>query len=136
MSDDVMEKVSDASERAGFETSDVSPRRVTLLLGVIVLSLIVTLVVCVMIVWALKPEKIALQGGANQIYGDNPRLLVKPREERLKVEAAAKRRIEAYAATAEEGYARIPIERAMALLAANGWPDRKMAQEQQKEGGQ
>lgn len=115
--------VSDRAREAGFETSDVSSRRVTLLLGLIGLCLIVTLPICVAIVWALKPQTIATLGGPTQAFGDNPRLLVKPREERLKVENAAERRLGAYAPTTDPNYAKIPIDRAMQLLAEQGWPD-------------
>jgi hypothetical protein len=53
-----------------------------------------------------------------------PRLEANPRQERVALDAAAQKRIETYGWTdAGKTLARIPIERAMALQAAKGWPD-------------
>jgi hypothetical protein len=53
-----------------------------------------------------------------------PRLERDPLRERLALEARARARIEGYGwVDRRTGAARIPIERAMALRAAQGWPD-------------
>jgi len=58
-----------------------------------------------------------------------PRLEVDAGIDRAKVEAAAERKLEGYAwVDRTAGTARIPIGRAMQILAAHGWPDAPQGQ--------
>jgi len=53
-----------------------------------------------------------------------PRLEVDPRGDRAAIESAGRNRIESYSWTDKSHrHARIPVERAMDILAARGWPD-------------
>jgi len=52
-----------------------------------------------------------------------PRLQITPQADRKALEEAAHTRLSGYGGTSERGRVRIPIERAMELLAAHGWPD-------------
>ena len=53
-----------------------------------------------------------------------PPLEVDPRAERVRIEKEASGRLETYGWTDREaGLARIPVERAIAILAEHGWPD-------------
>jgi hypothetical protein len=59
-----------------------------------------------------------------ELQPSGPRLESDPLKDRLALEAQARARIESYGwVDRQRGIARIPIERAMALQAAKGWPD-------------
>lgn len=59
-----------------------------------------------------------------RLVPQGPRLESNPAHDRAVFEQAAQARIETYGwADRTQGVARIPIERAMALQAAKGWPD-------------
>jgi hypothetical protein len=96
------------------------------LLGLIALAALAVAIVFGMFT-AFRPQDVhppatALEEAPLRPAG--PRLQADPRQDRAAIEAAAERRIESYGwADAGKGTARIPIERAMALQAAKGWPD-------------
>lgn len=52
-----------------------------------------------------------------------PRLQIAPQADRRALEEAARAQLDGYGWTQERGRARIPIQRAMELLAGHGWPD-------------
>lgn len=52
-----------------------------------------------------------------------PRLQIAPEADRRALEEAARAQLNSYGWTEEQGRARIPIGRAMELLANHGWPD-------------
>jgi hypothetical protein len=68
------------------------------------------------------PDQTALE--TTRIVPPWPRLEVDGKADRATVEAAAQRMISGYAwVDRQAGTARIPIARAMQLLATRGWPD-------------
>ncbi len=109
---------------AGFEARDVSPRAV-LYAGA---GLLVGTVFCCLLVVGLlalipapeRPAKPVLETVAQE--PPPPRLEIDPRFDRAAIEAAAAAKLTGYAwVDRSAGLARIPIERAMELLAAQGW---------------
>lgn len=115
------------SPRAGHETSDMPP---PLVLGAIA-TLLVLIVVGALVAWGLsswfradapppRPSAFDRAGASEPL----PHLEVHAAADRIQLEAKARDRITGYGPSAEgPGLARIPIERAMALQAAKGWPD-------------
>jgi hypothetical protein len=72
----------------------------------------------------VQPPATALQRA--KLVPQGPRLESDPLGDRRGLEAKARARIETYGwADRQKGLARIPIERAMALQAQNGWPDQE-----------
>lgn len=57
------------------------------------------------------------------LFPPEPRLQLAPQADRKALEEAARAQLARYGWTEERGRARIPIQRAMELLAAHGWPD-------------
>ena len=112
------------TKRAGYETRDVAPRT----LGYAGIGLLLGTAGCGLLVAALlavlpapdHPAKPPLE--SVPLEPPPPRLEVDGRADRAAIEAAARSKLEGYAwVDRAAGTARIPIERAMALLAAQGW---------------
>ncbi|MFZ5779956.1 MAG: hypothetical protein ACOY4R_07080 [Pseudomonadota bacterium] len=113
-----------AARHARYDPRDVQPRHV--LLGVAGLfALVATSAGVVAGMMALLSHDAAApsaQHAARPRLG--PPLEVDQGESRAALEAAARRRLETYGwVDRAKGRARIPIERAMQLLAQHGWPD-------------
>jgi len=72
-----------------------------------------------------QPAKVSPLESVEQVP-PAPRLETTPEGDRASIEQAAKERLAGYGwADRNAGMARIPIERAMELLAKQGWPDKK-----------
>jgi hypothetical protein len=94
--------------------------------GVLALAAIAAAIVFGLYSWfemrGVRAPATALERAELQPRG--PRLESDPLRDRLALEAQARARIESYGwVDRQRGIARIPIERAMALQAAKGWPD-------------
>jgi hypothetical protein len=123
--------------RDGYEQRDVKAR--TLMLAGAILVCVVAvgfLAVAGLIVlstpYAVEPpsqlDTIVQQAG--------PRLEVDPEGHRRQRETVSAERIEGYGwQDRQKGIARIPVERAMEILAATGWPDADTLAQGQKAGG-
>jgi len=116
-----------SSKRPGYETSDIRIRLVLLLgLGLFALigagALFVTLMQATFDLPADRTPAAVIS--APPQTPPQPRLQVAPQRELAAVDAAANRHLQGYAWLDEsKSHARIPIERAMMVLAAAGWPD-------------
>jgi hypothetical protein len=111
----------------GREPTDISVRGVSFailgLLGGVILSVVLAFAY---LFWLGDHERSpAISALATRkIIPSAPRLQIDPLPERLALEEAARARLRGYARLAlEPDRARIPIERAMQLLAEHGWPD-------------
>lgn len=117
------------SRALGYEPKDVKARYVVY--SVIVLFSTVALFFAIVggIISIDGPQRGAPPSVLDTVVKkDGPRLEVDPEGDRRKLEAAAKSEIETYAwVDKSTGVARIPIERAMALMAEQGWPDKDNA---------
>jgi len=113
--------------KPAYQPDDASPR----IGGGVLLGLIALAALAVAIVFGmfsafrphdLHPQPTALD--ATRLSPAGPRLQADPRQDLASLDAAARQRIETYGwADPGKDLARIPIERAMALQAAKGWPD-------------
>jgi hypothetical protein len=112
------------SEKAGYETRDVAPRNVVyagigLLLGTALCGLLV-IGLLALLPAPSRPSKPALETVSQEPPA--PRLEIDGRMNRAAIEGAAASRLTGYAwVDRSAGTARIPIERAMELLARQGW---------------
>lgn len=114
-------------EEHGYQATDVSVKRV-LYAG---LGLFVALFVSLALIAGLfqllagsREPRAAAETTLREIVPPPPRLQVSPQSEGAQVIARSKGRIEGYAWTDRtHRHARIPIDDAMKLLAARGWPD-------------
>lgn len=110
-----------------YETRDAPPRRVAFA----ILCLFVMIAIAVAMAGGLfalmrreRPPEAATPIETAPLVPSEPRLEVDPAADRAALEAAARRRIDGYAWDDKAaGIARIPIGRAMELLAGTGWPD-------------
>jgi hypothetical protein len=113
-----------AKSKAGYETRDVAPRAVVyagigLLLGTSLCGLLV-IGLLALLPAPERPTKPSLETVSQEPPA--PRLEIDGRINRVAVEAAAAARLTGYAwVDRTAGTARIPIERAMELLAQQGW---------------
>jgi hypothetical protein len=111
----------------GYERDDVKARYVIYAAGLLFacVALSGTLVAGLLTVFSdtrSSPPATALE--TTPLAPPLPRLEIDGKVDRLAVEADAERRLKGYAwVDRSAGTARIPIERAMQLLAARGWPD-------------
>jgi hypothetical protein len=114
-------------ERPGYEVQDVAPRHIgisaAILFGGIAVSAGLVAGLFLILGHAMpEPPVSALE--ATPLAPPLPRLEIDGRVDRAAVEADAQRKIEGYAwADPAAGTVRIPIARAMQILAAHGWPD-------------
>ena len=116
--------LSDARE-ARFEKTDVSPRIVFYALLGFFAAIAASAGFVALVLWAMSAT--VTRGAARRrppraSSPPAPRLETLLGGDRAAIEARAKARLAGYAAV-EKGRARIPIERAMELLAAHGWPE-------------
>ncbi len=117
----------DVAKADGFEPRDVPPRGVAVVVGGLLLGIVLSAGLVAGLIALLpgprpRPTPTALETAP--LTPPAPRLELLPQGDRAAIEAAARRRIEGYGPAAGRGdRARIPIERAMALLAGHGWPD-------------
>jgi hypothetical protein len=111
----------------GHEHSDVQPRKVLLATGLLLAGILVSLALVAGLFAVLEkvkrqPDRTALE--TSQQVPPSPRLQVSPPDDRLAIEARARAMLEGYAwADRSAGRVRIPIERAMEMVARKGWPD-------------
>ncbi len=111
----------------GHETRDLPPGAILVALGGIFVLIAVTGIGVAVLLHNLERRAepaglTAFPAAAEARTG--PPLEVDPAAERVALEARARARLQGYAWTDRDaGLARIPIERAMALLVARGWPD-------------
>jgi hypothetical protein len=119
-----MKKTRKKSAQAGYETRDVAARKLVysgigLLLGTAACGLLVAGLLAVLPA-PDHPAKPPLESVS--LEPPPPRLEIDGRSDRAAIEAAARAKLEGYGwVDRGAGIARIPIERAMALLAAEGW---------------
>jgi len=114
------------SEASGFERKDVSARHVVLALVGLFLLVAVFFGIVALIVSGISPEEAPppSQFGAENLRA-GPRLEVNPAGDQPRAEEAIRARLQGYGwADRNAGRARIPIERAMEIIATQGWPDR------------
>lgn len=109
-----------------YERRDVAPRKVVYavvgLFAGIALSIGIVVAVIALVDDGAPPARWALV--ATDRAPSAPRLQNAPSADRAAIEAAARERISGYRwIDRAAGRAAIPIERAMALMAARGWPD-------------
>ena len=119
--------MSRAQKTADYEKTDVQPRYI-LLSGLLLFVFVgLSMAVISFAIHALQPQSRA----GNPVFAGEqdrvgPRLEVAPSADRAELERSAAARLETYGWTDKAlGRAHIPIERAMALLAAQGWPDKE-----------
>jgi hypothetical protein len=113
--------------RRGHEPTDVQVRGI----AYAVAGLIVSLAISVAFVGSVFAFLRAHHGAPAlsrleraELVPPAPRLQIASEVDRVAIETAARDRLQAYAWIEEEpGRARIPIDRAMQLLAQHGWPD-------------
>jgi hypothetical protein len=113
--------------KPGHETSDLPPGPATLAIA----GLLSLIAIAALVAWALSAsfrrghptiQPTAFERGAAKPAF--PQLETDPRADRIAVERRAQAHLEGYGwSDRRAGLARIPIERAMALQAAEGWPD-------------
>jgi hypothetical protein len=112
---------------SGHEASDVRPRAVAVVvLGFFsAIGLSAAFVAGLMTLFSDHDARPALPSLATKhLVSPPPRLEIKPLVERVAVEAEAQSHLQGYAWTDQAaGRARIPIDRAIELLVAHGWPD-------------
>ncbi|HQS08527.1 MAG: hypothetical protein B7Y12_01595 [Rhizobiales bacterium 24-66-13] len=113
--------------RRGFEPRDAPPRAAMFaMLGVFTLIAVavgsVAGLFSLFAAWRAPDEATALE--RMPITPSAPRLQIDPPADRRAIEAAARAKLDGYAwVDPPAGRVRIPIDRAMELLAHQGWPD-------------
>ncbi len=111
----------------GYEARDMAPRRIgyaaLALFGGIAISA-ASVGVLLLVLDRSREAPAATAFETTPLGPPLPRLEIDGRTDRSAVEADAARKLDGYAwADRSAGTARIPIARAMLLLAAHGWPD-------------
>ncbi|HZP98259.1 MAG TPA: hypothetical protein VFB13_01895 [Reyranella sp.] len=105
-----------------YERSDLSAKRIAWLAAGLFVSLLVSVAVIAGL-FAILPHRKATNGHTEQATA-GPRLEVHEGSDRAAVDRAAEQRLHSYGwADRSHELARIPIDRAMQLLAAHGWLD-------------
>jgi hypothetical protein len=116
-----------SSKQPGYEAVDLTPRQIGISASALFLGLGLSLgIVAGLAGWInhteQQPPATALE--TQPITPPWPRLEVNGRNDRAMVEAAAQRQLQGYAwVDHKAGTVRIPIDRAMQMLVARGWPD-------------
>lgn len=95
-----------------FEKSDLPPRGIALALAGLLASLLIFMVIVAWFAFSIGARS-GIVGPPGSVPAPAPRLLVDPPAERLALEAEQRRRI--------TSQAKIPIDRAMRVLAQRGW---------------
>lgn len=122
--DKVEQAVADRSLKAGYEVSDVNAGRITAYLAIIGASFVVSLLIVGGILLLGRPDRPPVTMAERQEVRDGIRLELTQKSDREALEAAARHRIDHYGwQDGAKTIAAIPIDRAIALLAAHGWPD-------------
>jgi hypothetical protein len=116
-----------AARRRGFEPRDASPRGVVLAALGLFAGIALSGVFVAGLLALFDRERMRIPATpletARQVPPE-PRLEISPGASRLAIEAAARQRLAGYAWNGpQKQSARIPIGRAMDLLARRGWPD-------------
>jgi hypothetical protein len=113
--------------RIGYEARDIQPRQVAYSAAALFsgLALSIGLVAGLFaVLHRIGPMPAASAVESAPLAPPLPRLEIDGRADRAAVEADAERKLEGYAwADTAAGTARVPIARAMQILAAHGWPD-------------
>ena len=116
------------AKRLGYEPTDISARGLALVAGIFIGTVVVSAAILGGLLGLFNDE--IREGrpppsplGRVDLIPPEPRLQVEPVEELAEVLASQFERLDGYAwIDREAGLARIPIERAMAILAERGWP--------------
>jgi hypothetical protein len=115
------------SPRAGHETADLPPPAVLAAIAGLLLLIAIGALVAWGVLAGFRAKAPVVQrspfdrAAAREPY---PHLEVHAAADRIRLEAKAQARLTGYGPSGQgAGLARIPIERAMALQAAKGWPD-------------
>ncbi|MBB4566804.1 hypothetical protein [Rhizobium leucaenae] len=107
-----------------YETRDVSPRIVLLWTSALFIGVGLSVLVAFGILRWVEPSVRFALGSSQTQERNGPRLEVSPSADRYALQREAESRLQGYGWTDRATQtAHIPIERAMALLAARGWPD-------------
>ncbi len=118
-----------------YEPRDLSPRRIAWLAGGLFAAILVSAGI-VAGLFALFPQPHPVRGVATSRPGPDlgqPRLEVKEGSGRAAIDQAARAHLQGYGwIDRAAGRAHIPIDRAMQVLVAHGWPD----QDKQEPAGQ
>jgi len=113
-----------ATRRTRYDPRDVRPRHVLLGVAGLFAIIAVSAVIVAGVVALLPSDRTAPRSPNAARPWPGPPLEAQEGEGRAALEAAARQRLEAYGwIDASKRRARIPIERAMQLLARHGWPD-------------
>ncbi|MGO4567623.1 hypothetical protein AB4Z52_21825 [Rhizobium sp. 2YAF20] len=109
---------------AGYETTDVSARLI-LLAGVgLFAGAALSIVIAFGVLRSVEPVRQPRSPSFNSQLDGGPRLEVSPSADRVLLQAGARERLEGYGWIDQSRQtARIPIDRAIAILAMRGWPD-------------
>ncbi len=108
-----------------FEPRDVSSRLVLLATLGLFLGLGLSVLIAFGLLWWVTPDPRPPQPGFGSRQAEaGPRLEVSPSADRDLLQRRAEQRLQGYGSVDREARtAHIPIDRAMAILAARGWPD-------------
>jgi hypothetical protein len=114
-------------ERRGHEPSDAPPRGVAIAAAGLIIGILLSLA----LVGGLFSLFVQFGGPSGRVTPEaarqtppEPRLEISPQSDRMAIETAARLRLSGYGwADRQAARARIPIDRAMDMLAGRGWPD-------------
>jgi len=112
--------------RHGHEPTDVRVRSIVCAILVLIVAIAVSGVFVGGVLFAMRDREDQVSVPAISrvtLLPPEPRLQIAPQADRKALEEAARARLNGYGWAQERGRARIPIERAMELLAGHGWPD-------------
>lgn len=116
----------EASGGLGFEPRDAAPRQIVYAGVILVVGIVVSSALATGAVSFLSGQRQPAEPSLETVVQvpPLPRLELDGRAERATVEGAAEVQLQGYAwADRSAGMARIPIVRAMQILATEGWPD-------------
>lgn len=115
------------SEAPGFERSDISARGVVLAMVALFATVAIFFGVVGLILYGLTPKPTTAPSPlAPQQVRSGWRLEVNPADNQRQAQNIVPSQLDAYGWTDRDaGRAKIPIERAMQILAGQGWPDRR-----------
>jgi hypothetical protein len=120
--DDIPEDV----RRHGHELTDIRVRSIVYAILGLIAAIAVSGAFVGGVLFAMRDRDEQASGSAasnTNLLPPEPRLQIAPQADRQAFEDAARARLDGYGWTQERGRVRIPIERAMELLADHGWPD-------------
>ncbi len=115
----------------GHEPTDVQVRGIVYtVIGLIVFIVLSATFVAGVLYYLRATDKppVVMETEKIQLVPPQPRLQVAPQSDRAAIEGAAKARLNGYGwSDGDPQLARIPIVRAMELMAAHGWPDPELS---------